>query len=152
MLSAQKILKQSEPMVQLVLKQQNSDGIEIAYARFLESDAHSRLVKERVTKEVEEKGGIHKLIENSITQARKILQDEAHQQSQVSQSSAFRDVNWPSRDSLFEGGIGAIGIGLAAIGLALTAPISLPVAAGLSFAGGVMVGFGGASVDAAFEP
>lgn len=56
----------------------------------------------------------------------------------------------PSDDSLYEGGIAAVGIGLGAIAAAGTIVASPLIATGLIFAGGFMIGWGAGSVILAF--
>jgi hypothetical protein len=140
---------QANELVQFALGQQNSDGVEKAFAALLASDQHSSLVKESLRERVEESGGVRPFVEGSISRA-KIALANAHERLQreleeiegkrSTREASDVSLRRVSDDALFEGGVGAFVGGLGAVIGAAALPVTVPFAV---VGGGAMVEFGG---------
>lgn len=160
---AGEFFEKAEEMVKIALSQ-TDNAFEKAYRKFIASDEYSWTAKELFRYETEKAGGLRQIVEASIPRARAALSGARNQLEQViqeinegmrsgseSDSAVETRRDSISADSLFEGGIASVGIGVG-IGAAVvfaTAPISFPVLAGAAVASGLMIGFGAGSIAAA---
>jgi hypothetical protein len=143
-----KFLEQSDELVRFTLARQG-DAIQRAYEKFLASDYPS-VAREGFREQVEKSGGIRPPLEGiierakgSLTRTQGLFQQDLGEINQGRRPIHPVDIHrGPSDDALFEGGVAAIGIGIATVAAAAALPATA-IASGLATIGGVMMGAGG---------
>jgi hypothetical protein len=135
-----------------ILRQVDHDDLKRRYEKLFETDKLDPRVHDKLKEVIERYGGIREFAQRgpeAVRQMLEIRREELRRDVARLEAGDLPDspvVDFPSDDSLFEGGVALIVGGAAIVALAATAPVSVPVAFAVGFIGGTLIGGGGISM------